>query len=82
MAPDNETLVEHINANLIAHGQETIKAGSGWSAGTQGGFQILALLITILLAVIGGVIAGMHNHGPVIQNFVSLTSSLRPKLVK
>ena len=59
MAPENETLVAAINHNLVTHGQETIKAGSDWSAGTQGGFQILALLLTILLAVIGGVIAGM-----------------------
>lgn len=68
MAPENETRVHDINLNLIAHGQEEIAPGSDWSAGTQGVFQILALILTILLAGIGGVIAGFIIKLPVFDN--------------
>ena len=58
MSPENQTLVEEINQKLMMHGEQTIKAGSGWGAGTQGGMQIVALLVTLLLAIFGGIITG------------------------
>ena len=35
-----------------------VEAGSGRSAGVQAGYQILALLVTIGMGVVGGIITG------------------------
>lgn len=68
MAPENQTEVDKINLHLKEAHQSTIEAGSGWGAGTQGGFQILALLLTIFLSVVGGIIAGFIIKLPVFDN--------------
>lgn len=51
MAPVNGTMV--IGDKII---------GSGRSASEQGGYQMLALVVTIAFAIVGGVITGNHNH--------------------
>ena len=58
MAPDNETAVHEINIHLHQAG---IKTGAGWSAATQGGYQMLALLVTILFSLVGGIVAGLFD---------------------
>ena len=61
MAPDNETTVGLISSHLHEAHQAGIKTGAGWSAATQGGYQMLALLVTILFSLVGGIVAGLFD---------------------
>jgi ammonium transporter Rh len=42
--------------------------GDGRSAGDQAGYQLLALGITLVIAVAGGIITGMYLHSGIIRH--------------
>jgi len=41
----------------LTHGAG-FEPGKGWSSGTQGGYQMLALIVTLGIAILGGIITG------------------------
>lgn len=46
----------------------TFEAGAGRSSHAQGGFQMLALLITLVIAIVGGAITGLLLRLPCLDN--------------
>ena len=52
-----------------------IVAGSGRTAIQQAGFQLLAILITLAIAIVGGAVTGTHSHLHIL--FYSISTSQR-----
>jgi ammonium transporter Rh len=56
--------VPMVNTTEFAEAQaefSVIEPGAGRSSGIQGGYQMLALVITLVVAIIGGAVTGRLN---------------------
>ncbi|KAL5019945.1 hypothetical protein ScPMuIL_002837 [Solemya velum] len=63
MAPvDNSTLLQEIHSNFTG-----VVAGMGRTGAEQGGYQLAALVLTLVLAIVGGIVTGFVMRLPVLD---------------
>ena len=57
--------VPMVNTTEFAEAQASfsvLEPGAGRSSGVQGGYQMLALVVTLVVAIIGGAVTGRLNN--------------------